>query len=256
MREDIIVVDGGFEAIPAGLKQGVILARNGLFILRRLHLGNRPFIEVVKKLGPGYEAEGMVDCQESLALHAPKIGRTQLQEVESFFRKVYRDFHGEAVVFLYFSLANGGKWKFAAVPQEVSEAGLKWKTPGPPPSGWYLAGSFHSHPGFGASHSPTDDGDEVRDNWDGIHVTVGKIMSPSPEYAASIVLGGQRFEISIEDIVEPAEEVGFPEGWMEQVSRWTPPAQPGLLGRKLVVGGEPTKLGKLVAEYGGEQDER
>jgi hypothetical protein len=95
---------------------------------------------------------------------------------------------------------------------------------------------------MGAFHSGTDNSDEL--NWDGIHVTVGKVTGPSPEYAASIVLGGQRFEVSIEDLVEPAEEA-FPQGWMDQVSKYTPP-QP------LAVAGKVTGFGRWYGQ-GGEE---
>ncbi len=152
---------------------------------------------------------------------APQIGHKQLLEVESFFREVWREYSGEAIVFLYFSPVDGGRWRFVAIPQKVSGAHLDWITPGAAPNGWYLAGSFHSHNVMSAFHSGTDNADEL--GWDGIHVTIGKIVSPHPEYAASVVIDGVRFEVEISDLVEPADEVVFPAAWMEQVTRFIPP---------------------------------
>jgi hypothetical protein len=233
MREDIIVIDESLGSVPESLNSGCVLAANGLFLLRRLRLGELPFIQAVQKVGPGYDAPGMLPfIAQELALAVPKIGRQQFLQVEAFFRKVYTQFHGEAIVFLYFTPSNGGKWQFTAIEQKVNQAHLDWVSPGPAPRGWYLAGSFHSHHTMSAFHSGTDDNDEL--GWDGVHVTVGKILSPHPEYAASVVIGGQRFKVSIDDFMEPTEAVTFPEGWMNLVSRYVPPQPKG----KVVRGGK------------------
>lgn len=222
MRPDIVIADQDGWAIPSDQKQGVILAQNGVFTFRRLMLGQLTLVDLIRRLGPGFAGPGMQSINGGFVFNAPCIARADLKQVESFFRAVYRQHQGEAIVFLYFTPAQGGKWRFTSIPQEVSSAHLKWKTPGPAPKGWYLAGSFHSHNVMSAFHSGTDNQDEL--NWDGIHVTIGKILNPTPEYAASVVIRGERFEVGIDELVEPTEEVDFPKNWMEQVSKYVPPA--------------------------------
>src|SRR5438067_1442602 len=121
MREDIHIVEEGFEGIPDDLTSGALLAANGLFAVRRLNLGQYPFIEVISKLGPGYVANGMKSFDgEGLNLYAPRIPRDELLKVEAFFLEVWQQFKGEAIVFLYYTPANGGMWRFVAIPQEVA----------------------------------------------------------------------------------------------------------------------------------------
>lgn len=74
---------------------------------------------------------------------------------------------------------------------------------------------------MGAFHSPTDNGDEL--GWNGIHITIGKIFDPHPEYAASVVIDGERFEFDIAALLEPVADVEFPETWMQQVTKYVAP---------------------------------
>lgn len=245
MRQDVLIVDKEFEGVPEELASACLLAANGLYHFRRLDVGGASFIEACERVGPGWPAPGMEEFggEVGLKLHAPRILRDQLLQVEAFFRAVYAEHCGEAVCFLYFSPHNGGIWRFVAPEQEVSGGGLSWEAPGPPPNGWYNAGSFHSHGRMSAFHSGGDDDDEL--DWEGVHVTIGRITAPHPEYAASVVLGGTRLKVAIEDLIEPAEAVEFPAQWLGQVRRRPPPPQP------LVINGQPTALGRLVGRGGG-----
>lgn len=249
MRSDVLIVDEEFTGIPENLTSGCLLASNGLFLFRSLQLGAEPFLEVVSKTGPGFEAKGMKEFKdEGVVFYMPRIPRDELLKVEAFFRAVYAEHHSEAVVFLYYTPHEGGRWKFAAPEQEVTVGGVKWTTPGPPPSGWYQVGSIHSHGSGGAFHSGTDDGDEF--DWQGIHVTIGKVTSPHPDYAASIVIDGERFKVEIDDLIEPATGVDFPGAWMAQVSKSHPPAV-----TVIVAGNQPThrytQYTQLATKHGG-----
>lgn len=221
MRNDVFVVEAGVE-IPAELSEAFLVARNGCFLVRRLMVAGQLFLEAVLRTGDGYRGAGIEEFTgEGVRLCAPKIPRRQLLEVEEFFRAVHCQFGGaEAIVFLYFCPARG-QWMFAAPEQTVSGGHLDWESPGPPPAGWYLAGSFHSHGSMGAFHSGTDQRDEV--DWDGIHVTVGQIQRSEPEYAASIMIGGHREKVAIADLMELPPSVNFPAAWLGQVSRYVPP---------------------------------
>lgn len=224
MRPDIITVQAGFTGIPEAITEAFLIARNGAFQLRRLAIAGMLFLESIIRTGEGFRAEGMEDFRgEGVRLHAPKIPRHQILEVESFFRQVHTMHSAEAVCFLYFSPADGGEWRFTAPEQTVTGGHLDWTSPGPAPQGWYLAGSFHSHGSISASHSGIDDRDEM--TWDGIHVTVGGFPRLEPEYAASIVMGGHRQEVAITALMEVPPPVEFPASWMERVKKFEPPVR-------------------------------
>jgi hypothetical protein len=193
-------------------------------IFKKLDVGSHPLLRFIFNAEEARVEKGKLSFPLKFEFLTPRITRQALMEVESFFRAVYAQFQGEAIVFLYFSPVDGGKWRFTAIPQKVSPTHLDWETPGAAPNGWYLAGSIHSHNVMSAFHSGTDNADEL--GWDGIHVTVGKILSPHAEYAASVVIDGQRFEVEISDLVEPAVDVAFPDAWMGQVSKYIPPVYP------------------------------
>lgn len=231
MRPDIITVTAGFTGIPEAITEAFLIAKNGAFLLRRLAIAGFLFLEAIVRTGEGFRAEGMEDfAGEGVHLHAPRIPRVQILEVESFFRQVHAMHQAEAICLLYFSPSEGGRWRFVAPDQTVSGGHLSWVSPGAAPPGWYLAGSFHSHGSISAFHSGTDDRDEL--GWDGLHVTVGGFPRPEPEYAASIVMAGHRSEVGIEALMEVPPPVAFPASWLERVSKFVPPPvrQFGALG--------------------------
>lgn len=226
---NVFVSNEGFGGVPDDLVEAFVVASNGCFHIRRLALDGEPFAELVLRTGDGFGAEGMEKYRapEGLTLHAPKITREALEEVESFFRAVYTSHRAEAICLLYYTPAEGGLWRFIAPEQTVTGGSAHWTSPGPAPSGWFLAGSFHSHGSMSAFHSGTDDGDEL--GWNGVHVTVGKINSPRPEYATSVVFDGRRHKVELEDLVAPATPVEFPGGWMDRVSK-PEPVLPATIG--------------------------
>jgi len=227
---NVLIANADFVGVPQDLAEAFVVASNGSFHIQRIALDERPFLEMTTRAGAGFEAEGMEPyrASEGLVLHAPKIARQSLEEVESFFRAVYDSHHSEAIVLLYHTPAQGGLWRFVAPEQTVTGGHCDWTSPGPAPTGWFLAGSFHSHGRMGAFHSGTDDHDEM--SWNGVHVTVGKIDSPRPEYACSVVFGGKRHRVELEDLVAPSMPVSFPEGWLGQVRKYVPPPAT-LIGR-------------------------
>lgn len=190
-------------------------------VFRKLDVGKHKLLQFTFDEESARVEKGKLIFPLSFEMAAPKIPQKDLLEVIAFFRKVWRQYKAEAIVFLYFA-PTLDKWRFVAVPQTVSPAHLDWETPGASPAGWVLAGSFHSHgANMGAFHSPTDKNDELQ--WEGIHVTIGKVMDSVASYSATIVIGDERFEVSIEDLVEPAEDAEFPEAWMAQVKKFEPP---------------------------------
>lgn len=188
-------------------------------VLDKLSIGGRLAFEVLLDLSSMKTSKGTATVGLEVRSHVPKIPREDMMKIVAFFKEVYRLHQAEAVVFLYYA-PSLNEWFVVAPPQQVNGGNAKWSTPGAPLNGWFLVGSIHSHHTMSAFHSGTDDKDEL--DWEGIHITVGKITSPAAEYAASLVINKKRYEITIGDLVEGEPEFEFPGEWMEQVSKIVP----------------------------------
>lgn len=84
------------------------------------------------------------------------------------------------------------------------------------PNNLFLAASIHSHPSFGASQSSTDHKDEFQ--FDGIHITYGKINLDNFEVHARICLNGKVYDSStpLIEIVPKEKEFVVPQEWIEK----------------------------------------
>jgi hypothetical protein len=59
-------------------------------------------------------------------------------------------------------------------------------------AGWYDFGSFHTHPGFGASQSSIDKADE--DSRDGFHCTFGNLSDAHWNFDSRLIINGYTYE--------------------------------------------------------------
>lgn len=66
--------------------------------------------------------------------------------------------------------------------------------------GYILMGTIHSHCDFDAFHSGTDDADEV--NFDGVHITIGRVNTETPNFASRIMVNGMEITMKMEEIAE------------------------------------------------------
>lgn len=219
---NVIVWDGTTQ-IPADVRRALIVARDGFFQLKRLVLNGLVVIEAITRIGDGWEDDGLQPWgSESVRLgFAEKIPLALLQQAIAFFRVVYERFQSEAIVFLFYApgAPAGQHWQIMAPEQEVSPGHCVGHDPGPAPSGWFLAGTIHSHGNMGGFHSGQDNRDE--EERDGIHITVGGV-STLPSFAVSVVVDGVRFKLDLADIVEGIPPVQFPAEWLERVRRLVP----------------------------------
>jgi len=219
---NIIVWDGTTQ-VPSDVSRALIIARDGMFQLKRIALNGLILIEAVTKIAPGWVEEEMCDWgAPRLQLgFAEKIPQTVLQQAIAFFGAVYNRFQTESVVLLFYApqAATGQKWRVLPPEQEVTGAACQYSDPGPAPAGWFLAGTIHSHGNMGAFHSGTDDRDEQ--DRDGIHITVGGVNS-LPSFAVSAVVDGERFKLELADVVEGIAQTVFPQNWLDRVSKPAP----------------------------------
>lgn len=90
------------------------------------------------------------------------------------------------------------------------------------PNDFYVAGSIHSHPSFGASQSSTDHKDEFQ--FDGVHITFGNIEKPTPDINQRVCMVGGVYETKTSMIQTTPEEeqVEIPIEWMNKIEKDVP----------------------------------
>ncbi|MDE1871729.1 MAG: Mov34/MPN/PAD-1 family protein [Candidatus Micrarchaeota archaeon] len=148
---------------------------------------------------------------------ASRISLELVNQIVAFFREVYKRYGSEAAGYIYYHPAEK-RWQFIVPKQTVSGASCKYELHplSHLPNPWRLAGTIHSHANMAAFHSSTDCDDEH--NFDGVHITVGRLGESQPEFACSIVAGGTRFKAEPSLILEGWPEATVPDEWLRQVT--------------------------------------
>ncbi len=106
-----------------------------------------------------------------------------------FFRAVWEKSKSEAILLISYH-PRRGTFRLDAPPQGVSPMHIHYDMPRIP-SEFVLVGSVHSHGSLSAGHSGTDLDDEL--NFDGIHITFGRMDRHLVEIVATLGVGGERF---------------------------------------------------------------
>lgn len=177
-----------------------IVANNGTFLRK----DNGLIVAAAQVDGIGFLKEF-----EPWARHSfPLLPAFDFFQTILFFRDVTRHYHSEAIMLLHL-YPEMSQYKFYCPPQTVGGAHLDYISTDRFEN--YLnVGDVHSHNNFGASHSPTDDGDE-KDS-DGLHITVGDLDRPFFTISCSLKVNATRFMLQPEDIIEGIQRV-----------KWQPP---------------------------------
>lgn len=187
-----------------------VIAENGLFIRKDTGLV-QAFVRV--------DGISSLDTVVPTAkLRTPLIPAKDVARAYLFFRKVYRLYRCEAIVFLFY---NKEDKRFYLMPptQKVSSAGLDYEyDPKSCPEGYRLIGDIHSHCGFGAFHSGVDREDE--DGADGIHITIGNVNNPYPSISASLVVNKTRFQMNPAKVILGIREMPLLQRQIEGVKRF------------------------------------
>jgi len=160
----------------------------------------------------------MPEIQESAKWLAPKIPYAVVADCVAFFRAVWAEHGSEAIALLFLE---DGKWSAEAPQQAVGPASLSY---GSLPQGRRPVGSIHSHGAMKAFHSGTD----LRDaeEFDGVHLVVGRLDLPCPEFPASLHVNGRQFQLDMKEIVDGLPEpmsAGLWHPWLEKVKKERPP---------------------------------
>ena len=192
-----------------------VVARDGLYLRKRSLLG----LSQTKVGRVAHLPEG----REFVDYTLPKVPGDLMAHAVGFFRAVYRLHRTEAAVLL---LWRSGSFDLAVPDQKVSSVSVKFDlSDGDLPAGSRLVGTMHSHGGFTAYASSTDEDDEAE--LDGLHVVVGDFDRRRLGYSAAIVVDGIRFHLKTGQLIErPRRLVEPPDEWLQKVKLAPPPRRP------------------------------
>jgi len=209
------IVEAG-PALETASLPAFVVARDGLYLRKRSLLGlSQTKVGRVAHLPEGSE---FVDYA------LPKVPADLMARAVGFFRAVYRLHKAEAAVLL---LWRDGSFDLAVPDQKVSSVSVKFDVSDAElPAKSRLVGTMHSHGGFTAYASTTDEDDEAE--LDGLHVVVGDFDRRRLGYSAAIVVDGIRFRLKTGQLIErPRRLVEPPNDWLEKVKLAPLPRRPG-----------------------------
>lgn len=160
-----------------------LVTRSGPMIMH-----TNPYFEAVV---PATKIPMLAEVRPMAVSRLPAIPAAQVAQCIAFFREVYHLYKGEAMLIIAYR-DDTQAYAFVAPEQIVSSSKIDYDLP-QVPEGYVIVGTVHSHGSGRAFYSPTDDHDD--NTLDGIHLTIGCLDRPAVEIAASLVVGGSRFEI-------------------------------------------------------------
>lgn len=155
-------------------------------------------------------------------MNLPKLEQEIIYKALLFFRKVFNKYKAEAIILLAYNEANK-EYALFCPKQQVSGAHIDYDRDLSErlttvrknededwfellESGYTKVGTIHSHCDFQAFHSGTDTGDEA--SFNGVHITLGHVVSQEFSVAASLVLNDYREEVDVENFALGVKRTG------------------------------------------------
>jgi len=170
-----------------------VIAQDGIFIKRKFGL----FVSQVK-----IDKISILEPTNEYALmNIKKIPGKDFAKMIAFFKKVYEMHRGEAAINIYYH-EKKKNFKLRVPSQQVTAGNVNYVN-------YYCndnylhVGTIHSHGNGSAFHSGGDQSDEK--NFDGIHITIGKITDPCIDISCSLMANGQRFQVDPGDYIDDIE---------------------------------------------------
>ena len=220
MRFPILLKDGTPSECSERLHY--LVASNGVFQVRR----TEGYDAVIRVTGP---VPGLEPEYERLRLQIPRLPRALLREVLAFFRCVYEEHGGEAIVVLFYR-PDTREYR-VEVPEQTIPGYRSWDGRWRArlhlsygdverSDGYLRYGTIHSHADTAAYASATDCADE-REGGDGLHAVYGHVHRAEPSVCAHFVVNEARFRLEPDDVLEPCRVPREParRDWMERVRR-------------------------------------
>ena len=207
--------------IPSDFDKPVayVLQRDGLWERRTNSLGT--FCRHMAEAHiPGLPAF----LEESCELNVPRMPTSILWETIAFFRKVYFSLGTESIVRVIYDKRRQN-YSTECPKQMVSPTRVSFEK-APLPRYKILVAEIHSHAGFSADFSGTDDEDELGDRFYGV---VGCLREAMPDISFRMSVGGDKMRVPLGSLFaledDPMFSCSFPRRWMDQV--FTRPSGPG-----------------------------
>lgn len=193
-----------------------IVQRDGIWEIRKNEIGifSRHLVKCEI-----HGLSNLIDETDFDQLYVPKIPIAILGQAVSFFRHIFNTTGCESFIDVLYNTEEEQYYAFCPE-QKVSPAGVTWEIPKKEdmPDGIKVL-ELHSHCDMGSFFSGTDDADEKADQYYGV---VGKLDNFMPKISFRLVLGGQEYEINVEDIFDLDGDVyhsKFPEEWTDKVTK-------------------------------------
>jgi hypothetical protein len=209
------IVEAGSPALEGTLLPAFVVARDGLYLRKRSLLGlSQTKVDRVAHLPRG---------KAFLDYRLPKLPSELVGQVVGFFRAVHDRQRTEAIVLL---LWQADHFELLVPSQSATSTSVRHKLdPSSLPAGSRLVGTIHSHGGFGAYASSTDEDDDA--GLDGLHVVVGDLDRRTTGYAAAVVVDGVRFRLPLARLLErPRRFAESPADWLGRVKVTPAPTRP------------------------------
>ena len=150
--------------------------------------------------------------EEGFVLKLPKIPKSVLDTIVSFFRYICDASAYEAYVQIYWRPED--ETYYVHCPrQQISKARVRYDVSLEIPTDHLLVCEIHSHNTMKAFFSAIDDQDELvrGDRFFGV---IGQLQKATPEILLSFVAGGQRKSVEVFDLFQDAT---FPAEWLEKI---------------------------------------
>ena len=167
-----------------------IVAKEGIFLKKKMG--------IMDSIAPVQNIFILESIQAAARMNIKKIPGGQFARVVAFFKEVYKEYWGEAIVLLFYD-EQRRVYKIVPPHQKVTAAACDYNK-GITIEGMQMIGTIHSHAAMSAFHSGTDDKDE--EHFDGLHITIGNVNQDEVSITASIVANGHRFVVQPEEYVE------------------------------------------------------
>jgi PRTRC genetic system protein A len=210
-----LIVGHFIEKIPEDCNKSVayVLQGDGIYERRLNKLGSFT-TRLAKAEIPGLES----NLVEGWDLNVPKIPASLLGTTVAFFRKVYSKHSSEVFLQFYYDTEDN-EYIIHCPKQTVSAASVRYENDDLfVEENKILVFEIHSHGNMGAFFSGTDDRDEKADRFYGV---IGNVNNYFPDLKLSIIVGGKRSDIEVDDLFNLDEEMyhaeTFPKDWIERI---------------------------------------